>query len=121
MMKLVPMPGLQRLRGAAVKRCMQTGGSLGYSTGVPEGADRTSAGTTTVSSNFDESQLDSLVCPLSKGKLRWDAANSELVSDEVGIAYPVVNGVPHLKPESGRVIDKPQPGSKEDEIPMQPS
>ncbi len=55
------------------------------------------------------------------GVCRWDAANSELVSDEVGIAYPVVNGVPHLKPESGRVIDKPQPGSKEDEIPMQPS
>jgi len=52
---------------------------------------------------------------------RWDAANSELVSDEVGIAYPVINGVPHMKPESGRALDRPHPGSKEDEIPMQPS
>ena len=52
---------------------------------------------------------------------RWDAANSELISDSVGVAYPVVNGVPQLKPESGRVLDKPKPGSQEDEIPMQPS
>jgi hypothetical protein len=29
---------------------------------------------------------------------RWDAATSELVCDELGVAYPVRNGMPNLRP-----------------------
>jgi uncharacterized protein len=45
-----------------------------------------------------------LVCPLTRTRLRWDAAAGELVSDEAGIAYPVRDGVPVLLVEEGRVL-----------------
>ena len=36
---------------------------------------------------------------------RWDAASSELICDELGVAYPVVNGIPNLRPADGRIIE----------------
>ena len=36
---------------------------------------------------------------------RWDAAAKELVCDTLGVAYPVVNGMPNLRPADGRVIE----------------
>ena len=36
---------------------------------------------------------------------RWDAAAQELVCDELGVAYPVINGMPNLRPADGRVIE----------------
>lgn len=52
---------------------------------------------------------------------RWDPAASELVSDEIGVAYPVVNGVPQLTPEKGRALSGPVKGADADEVPAQPS
>ena len=52
---------------------------------------------------------------------RWDPAASELICDELNVAYPVVNGIPQLAPENGRVMSTPVPGANADEIPAQPS
>ena len=36
---------------------------------------------------------------------RYDSSTNELVSDKVGVAYPVLeNGVPSLVPEDGTVL-----------------
>ncbi|CAI5463391.1 unnamed protein product [Closterium sp. Yama58-4] len=35
-----------------------------------------------------------LVCPLSNEPLRFDSTTSEYISDSIGVAYPVVNGIP---------------------------
>lgn len=36
---------------------------------------------------------------------RWDAITSELICDELSVAYPVVNGIPNLRPADGRIIE----------------
>ncbi|PVD21450.1 hypothetical protein C0Q70_19623 [Pomacea canaliculata] len=53
---------------------------------------------------FDESMLQHLVCPLSKKNLRYDKQNNELVCDALGVAYPVINGIPNLVPEDARML-----------------
>lgn len=40
--------------------------------------------------------LAKLVCPVTRAPLRWDAGRQALVSDAVGLAYPVRDGVPVL-------------------------
>jgi len=51
-----------------------------------------------------EGLLDILVCPLTRTKLRYDAARQELVSDAAGIAFPIRDGVPILRVEEARTI-----------------
>ena len=51
-----------------------------------------------------ESLLDILVCPLTRTKLRYDAARQELVSDAAGMAFPIRNGVPILRVEEARTM-----------------
>ncbi|KAL8566329.1 hypothetical protein ACOMHN_050447 [Nucella lapillus] len=53
---------------------------------------------------FNEKTLGHLVCPLSKKDLRYDKENNELVCDEVGVAYPIVNGIPNLVPQDARML-----------------
>ncbi len=38
--------------------------------------------------------LDKLVCPVTRTRLRYDAAAQELISDSAGLAYPIRGGVP---------------------------
>ena len=40
--------------------------------------------------------LEKLVCPLTRGTLRWDEQRGALVSDTAGLAFPVRDGVPVL-------------------------
>ena len=49
--------------------------------------------------------LDVLVCPLTRTRLRWDEAAQELVSEAVGLAFPVRGGVPVLLVEEARPLD----------------
>lgn len=42
----------------------------------------------------DERILGVLVCPITGGELVYDAENSELVSKDAGLAFPVREGVP---------------------------
>lgn len=56
-------------------------------------------------SGIDVKLLELLVCPLTKGSLRWDPEHSELVSDGARLAYPVRDGVPVMLPSEARALD----------------
>jgi hypothetical protein len=45
-------------------------------------------------SSVDPKLLEILVCPLTKGPLRYDRAKQELVSVQAGLAYPIRDGIP---------------------------
>lgn len=53
----------------------------------------------------DPKLLDLLVCPVTKGPLRYDAEAEELVSESAGLAYPVRDGIPIMLPDEAREID----------------
>jgi uncharacterized protein YbaR (Trm112 family) len=42
----------------------------------------------------DRKLLESLVCPVTKGPLRYDREKQELLSPQAGLAYPIRNGIP---------------------------
>ena len=53
----------------------------------------------------DPRLLEMLACPLTKGRLEWRPATSELVSRAAKLAYPVRDGVPIMLPSEARVLD----------------
>jgi len=53
----------------------------------------------------DPKLLELLVCPLTKGPLRYDHARAELVSEGARLAYPVRNGIPIMLPAEARRLD----------------
>ncbi|KAF3689209.1 Protein preY, mitochondrial Precursor [Channa argus] len=55
---------------------------------------------------FDTSLLEFLVCPLSKKPLRYEAKSNELINEELGIAYPIIDGIPNMIPQEARLIQK---------------
>ena len=56
--------------------------------------------------------LEILVCPLTKGPLRYDREAQELISDQAGVAYPVRDGIPILLIDEARRLDEDEPPSK---------
>ena len=54
---------------------------------------------------IDPQLLTILVCPLTKGKLRYDAAAQELVSESAKLAYPIRDGIPIMLTEEARKLD----------------
>ena len=54
----------------------------------------------------DRKLLDILVCPLTKGPLRYDAANQELISDRAGLAYPIRDGIPIMLVDEARQVSE---------------
>lgn len=56
----------------------------------------------------DPKLLEILVCPLTKGPLRYDAAAQELISDQAQIAYPIRDGIPIMLADEARPLDKPR-------------
>ncbi|XP_029289075.1 protein preY, mitochondrial [Cottoperca gobio] len=59
-----------------------------------------------VQQQFDTSLLEFLVCPLSKKPLRYEAKTNELINEELGIAYPIVDGIPNMIPQEARLVQK---------------
>ncbi|NXA11318.1 PREY protein, partial [Sapayoa aenigma] len=57
----------------------------------------------------EPSLLRFLVCPLSKRPLRYEEATNELINEELGIAYPIVDGIPNMVPEAARMTQKKPP------------
>lgn len=57
----------------------------------------------------DPRLLEILVCPVTKGPLRYDRARGELVSDQAGLAYPIRDGIPIMLPDEARRLDDPAP------------
>lgn len=52
----------------------------------------------------DPRLLEVLVCPRTKGPLRYDRENQELISEAAKLAYPIRNGVPIMLPEEARSL-----------------
>ncbi|XP_004039160.1 protein preY, mitochondrial [Gorilla gorilla gorilla] len=52
---------------------------------------------------FDPALLEFLVCPLSKKPLRYEASTNELINEELGIAYPIIDGIPNMIPQAARM------------------
>lgn len=57
------------------------------------------------SARVDSRLLEILVCPLTKGPLRYDAAAQELISEEAGLAYPIRDGIPIMLVDEARSLD----------------
>jgi len=36
---------------------------------------------------------------------RYDASKQELISEEINVAYPIINGIARLVPTAGRIMD----------------
>ncbi len=43
---------------------------------------------------IDKKLLDILVCPISKGPLKYNKGENELISLEAGLAFPIEDGIP---------------------------
>jgi uncharacterized protein YbaR (Trm112 family) len=56
-------------------------------------------------SGVDPKLLEILVCPLTKGRLEYDAVKQELISREAKLAYPIRDGIPIMLPEEARKLD----------------
>jgi uncharacterized protein YbaR (Trm112 family) len=53
----------------------------------------------------DPKLLEILVCPVTKGPLRYDAAAQELVSEQAGLAYSIRDGIPIMLADEARKLD----------------
>lgn len=58
----------------------------------------------TTTSLIDENFLKLLVCPITHSRLEYDAKNSQLVSCQGQITYPVISGIPILTRERSKKI-----------------
>ncbi len=66
---------------------------------------------TQAKSGVDPKFLEFLVCPLTKGPLRYDAEHDELISDQAKLAYPIRDGVPIMLVDEARNTDDDGAGS----------
>jgi uncharacterized protein YbaR (Trm112 family) len=55
--------------------------------------------------DIDPKLLEILVCPLTKGPLRYEPAAGELISDQAGLAYPIRDGIPIMLVDEARRLD----------------
>jgi uncharacterized protein len=53
---------------------------------------------------IDPKLLEILVCPLTKGRLDYDAEKQELISRQARLAYPIRDGIPIMLPEEARPL-----------------
>ena len=53
----------------------------------------------------DKKLLEILVCPLTKGPLRYNAEKQELISDKAKLAYPIRDGIPIMLVEEARSLE----------------
>ena len=54
--------------------------------------------------SVDPKLLEILVCPLTKGPLRYDAARQELISEQAGLAFPIRDGIPIMLVDEAREL-----------------
>lgn len=53
----------------------------------------------------DRHMLEALVCPVTQGRLRYDAERQELVSKAAHLAFPIRNGIPIMLVDEAREIE----------------
>ncbi|WP_323783868.1 Trm112 family protein [Thalassovita sp.] len=54
---------------------------------------------------FDRHMLEALICPVSHGRLDYDAEAQELVSKSAKLAFPIRNGIPIMLVDEARKLD----------------
>ena len=54
---------------------------------------------------FDRHMLEALVCPLSQGRLDYDAERQELISERAHLAFPIRDGIPVMLVSEARKLD----------------
>lgn len=88
-------PALRRSSApsAVAQRCLQVPGARTYAD-QSEKAEQPRT--------FHPALLQFLVCPLSKKPLRYEASTNELINEELGIAYPIIDGIPNMIPQAAR-------------------
>jgi uncharacterized protein YbaR (Trm112 family) len=53
---------------------------------------------------FDIKLLEIIACPVTKGKLKLDKENQELISTQAKLAYPIDEDIPVLLEEKAREL-----------------
>ncbi len=53
---------------------------------------------------IDPKLLEILVCPATKGPLRYDQAAQELISETAGLAFPIRDGIPIMLIDEAREL-----------------
>ena len=66
-----------------------------------------------VERTVDPKLLEMLVCPLTKGPLRYDSKAQELISEQAGLAFPIRDGIPIMLVDEARVFDAGAPLGQE--------
>jgi uncharacterized protein YbaR (Trm112 family) len=59
----------------------------------------------TTTAAFDRRMLEALICPVSHGKLSYDAETQELISESARLAFPIRNGIPVMLVDEARRLD----------------
>ena len=57
-------------------------------------------------SEVDPKLLEILVCPMTKGPLRYDRDKQELISDQAKLAYPIRDGIPIMLIDEARKLEE---------------
>lgn len=55
-------------------------------------------------SRIDPRLLEILVCPLTRGVLKYDPERSELISRAAKLAYPIRDGIPIMLADEARAL-----------------
>ncbi|XP_050377709.1 uncharacterized protein LOC126794951 [Argentina anserina] len=67
-------------------------------------------------SGLNKTLYERLVCPLSRQPLRYCEETNCLISDAVGVSFPIKDGIPCLVPADGKILDtdaiKPEEGGE---------
>lgn len=58
---------------------------------------------------IDPKLLEILVCPVTKGPLRYDVEAQELISDRAGLAFPIRDGIPIMLADEARPLGDAAP------------
>ncbi len=71
----------------------------------PETGPETGSGIPTGTRQTDRHMLEALVCPVTNGRLSYDAARQELISKAAHLAFPIRGGIPIMLVDEARDID----------------
>ncbi|GKV45094.1 hypothetical protein SLEP1_g52216 [Rubroshorea leprosula] len=56
-------------------------------------------------SGISKTLSEILVCPLSKQPLRVCEKTGSLISDAIGVSFPIKDGIPCLVPKDGKILE----------------
>lgn len=69
------------------------------------GAGMSTEGGASAATRVDRKLLEFLVCPVTRGTLRYDAERRELISEGANLAFPIHDGIPVMLIDEARVLE----------------